>query len=81
MTVVAFPFDRAVLRSNEPIAYDRDMRLMRLYACSFMHLGKQWALKIWAYDDADAEARINAISSSLVVDGQIVAQGDGEFEL
>lgn len=81
MTVISFPTEKVVQRSNEPIAYDTDNRLMRLYACTFKHADKVWALKIWAYHEEDAQERINSIAQTMTLDGQIVALGPIEFTI
>lgn len=33
--------------------------------------GRRWAAEIWAYDEADAEARVKGMKESLIVSGKL----------
>ena len=46
-------------------------RRLYTFLLSYCIDGKQWSTEVWAYDFADAEARVAAMRESLRVDGQL----------
>lgn len=58
------------------IACDLDGRAMGIFAVDWEHDGRHWTAEIYAYDQADAEARVASMRASLTVAGQVVAKGD-----
>jgi len=60
---------------RECITEDREGRPMYLFALDWTFEGKPWTVQIWAYDWADAEARVGAMCDSLTVTGRVHAQG------
>lgn len=54
----------------EFICQDAFGRPMYTFSATYEHSGKQWALDFWAYDAADAEAKVHAIKESLELFGQ-----------
>lgn len=77
--IVAFPFDKAVRRSGEPVSYDGEGKRMQLFAYDYVHGDKSWGMSLWAYSWEDAEARIASINQSLALGGQIVSIIEGEI--
>lgn len=60
----------------EHVQYDRFMRAMYRFSVSFdMPGGSVWSFDIWAYDSADAEARLAAIRQNGRIDGQVYERG------
>lgn len=53
------------------VTTDMQGRKMFLFALSFEHGGSAWGMQFWAYDFADAEARVQSARSSLKVLGQM----------
>lgn len=49
-------------------------RKLYTFLLSYEMDGKQWSTQVWAYDFADAEARVAAMRESLKVDGQLFGQ-------
>lgn len=45
-----------------------------LFTCSYRHAGSQWAFDIYARDEADAHARLQAIRTTGQVDGEVGAR-------
>lgn len=45
-------------------------RPLYTFLLSYEMDGKQWSTEVWAYDFADADARVAAMRASLKVDGQ-----------
>lgn len=58
------------------VTKDRWGRPMFAFACSFDHAGSELTVRIWAYDHADAEARVASLRDTLRVDGQLYAASE-----
>ena len=55
------------------IKRDDDGREMQLYALAYEFDGGTWSAELWAYSEADAQARVEAMRETLAVDGQVYA--------
>lgn len=49
-------------------------RKLYVFLLSYEMDGKSWSTQVWAYDFADAEARVAGMRESLKVDGQLFSQ-------
>lgn len=49
-------------------------RKLYTFLLSYEMDGKQWATELWAYDEADAQARVDAMRQSLTVDGKLFGE-------
>lgn len=49
-------------------------RPLYTFLLSYEMDGKQWSTEVWAYDFADAEARVAGMRASLKIDGQAYSQ-------
>jgi len=47
-----------------------------LYTSSYTYLGESYEINFYAENDKDAEFRIEAIKSSLKLDGRVIANGN-----
>jgi hypothetical protein len=36
--------------------------------------GKEWSTRVWAYDEADAQARVDAMRQSVRLDGKLFSE-------
>ena len=50
-----------------------DGREMQLYALAYEFDGGHWSAELWAYSEADAEARVAAMRETLAVGGPVYA--------
>lgn len=55
----------------EFIRQDEYGRKLFVFLLNYEMDGKQWSTEVWAYDFADAEARVAAMRESLKVTGQL----------
>lgn len=55
------------------IKRDDEGREMQLYALAYEFDGGHWSAELWAYSEADAEARVAAMRKTLHVDGPVYA--------
>lgn len=62
--------DKRVEPDPEFVRQDDYGRELYTFLLSYEMDGKQWSTQVWAYDFADAEARVAAMRESLKVDGQ-----------
>ena len=53
------------------VGTDEYGRKIYVFLLSYEMDGKLWSTQVWAYDTADAEARVAAMRQSLKVDGQL----------
>lgn len=73
---LADEIERRTGPAPEHVERDQFMRPMYRFSVSFdTSGGRVWSIDIWAYDLADAEARLEAIRSNGRVDGQIFERG------
>lgn len=56
------------------VTEDLEGNPMYAFALEFNHDNGTYAMRIWAYDFADAERRVQSIKNSLAVRGQIFAE-------
>lgn len=56
------------------VTTDAEGNEMYAFAFEFEHEESTFALRMWAYDHADAERRAASLRTSLVVRGQIVTE-------
>ncbi|KGM36171.1 hypothetical protein [Inquilinus limosus] len=60
----------------EHVSQDQWGRPMYRFAISYDHLpNRTWTADIWAYNQADAEARLEAIRNNGVIAGQALEEG------
>lgn len=73
MTIIDLSAERAKRDRPAPefICTDSEGREMYAFSCSYRHGDGTYGLTFFAYDFEDAHARIEAIKSGLVLDGQI----------
>jgi len=58
----------------EFVCQDNYGRPMYLFLLAYEMGEKAYGAEVWAYDEADAEARVAAMKASLKVDGQLFEQ-------
>jgi hypothetical protein len=56
------------------VTEDQEGNPMYAFLLDFEHDGGNFGMRIWAYDYADAERRVESIKQSLAVRGQLFAE-------
>lgn len=74
------PIDLAAERNKraEPdpqfVRQDDYGRKLYTFLLSYEMDGKQWSVELWAYDEADAQARVDAMRHSVRLDGKLFSE-------
>ena len=71
--IVKFPEGRGNQPDPDCVMLDDQFRKMFLFGYEYtMGDGRVWSFNLWAYDQADAEARLKAIQERLTLVGQVM---------
>lgn len=63
--------NRRAAPDEEFVKRDDFGREMFAFLISYEMADSPWSTHIWAYDEADAQARVDAMRQSLVLDGKV----------